>query len=204
MYILSYDLETTGFVQKNLPLHDERQCKIVQIGAILDDSSKPQDEREQMRLDIVIALKSGVPLDASRIHGITTEKSQRIGVSEKTAIDMLLDMIDVADVVVGQNIIDFDNHVVRAVSRRVLGEGYEKFEPFEGKEMFDTMVAAKPICRIPGKQGGFKKPNLTEIHTHFFGKGFAKAHTAINDVLAARSCYYAIQELLNTPEKESA
>lgn len=191
-YILHYDSETTGFVQKSLPLHDPRQCKIVQIGAILDDENR----NEVMRLDVIIALKGGVPPDAARIHGITTEISQKIGVAESNAMNTFLDMVEVADIIVGQNVIDFDNVVVTANARRILGENYYDLDPFLGKEIFDTMVSAKPICRIPGKQGGFKKPNLTEIHKHFFGEGFDKAHSAINDVLAARRCYYAIQDLM--------
>ena len=205
MLVLHYDTETTGFVQKSLPLHDPRQCKIVQFGAILDDTDKPEKEREQMRLDCIVALKGGVPADAARIHGITTEKSQQIGVSETNAMNIFLDMVEVADIIVGQNIIDFDNVVVTANARRILGENFHDFEPFKGKEFFDTMVSAKPICRIPGKQGGFKKPNLTEIHKHFFGEGFDKAHSAINDVLAARRCYYAMQDLMQKTEaKEPA
>lgn len=197
-YTLTYDTETTGFVQKSLPLHDPRQCKIVQFGAILDDENR----NEVMRLDVILALKGGVPPDAARIHGITTEISQRIGVAEANAMNTFLDMVEVADIIVGQNVIDFDNVVVTANARRILGENYYELDPFQGKEIFDTMVSAKPICRIPGKQGGFKKPNLTEIHKHFFGEGFDKAHSAINDVLAARRCYYAIQDLMVQTEAQ--
>lgn len=198
MTILFYDLETTGFIEHRYALHDPRQPKIVQIGAILDD----EDRNEIMRLDVIIALKGEIPAKAAEIHGITTQMSQALGVNENNAIDIFLDMVDVADLIVGQNVIDFDNKVMTAVVRRLHED--PSADPFENKQFFDTMVAAKPICKIPAKQGGFKKPNLTEIHKHFFGEGFAKAHSAIADVLAARRCFYALQDLVSTPERTLA
>lgn len=191
MTVLFYDLETTGFIDGRYPLHDPHQPRIVQLGAVLDD-----DERNEiMRLDVIIALKDEIPAKAAEIHGITTQISQALGVNEINAIDMFLDMLDVSDLIVGQNIIDYDNKVMTANVRRLHED--ESADPFENKQFFDTMVAAKPICKIPGKQGGFKKPNLTEIHKHFFGEGFAKAHSAISDVMACRRCFYALQDLVN-------
>lgn len=188
--ILIYDLETTGFINPGVPLHDPRQCKIVQIGAVLDD----EDRNEVMRLDAIIALKDPIPEGASNVHGITTAISQAIGLNETNVMEIFLDMVDVAKTIVGQNIKNFDNKIVTAVTRRI-HEDYDA-DPFEGKNIFDTMLAAKPICRILGKNG-IKNPNLTEIHKHFFGTGFDKAHSAINDVLAARRCFYALQDLVN-------
>jgi DNA polymerase III epsilon subunit-like protein len=187
--ILHYDLETTGFIEHRFPLHDPRQPRIVQIGAVLDDA----DRNEVMRLDVIIALKDEIPAKAAEIHGITTQMSQTLGVNETNAINTFLDMVDVADLIVGQNIIDFDNKVMTAVVRRLHKD--PSADPFADKQFFDTMVAAKPICKIQAKSGGLKKPNLTEIHKHFFGEGFAKAHSAIADVLAARRCFYALQDL---------
>ena len=72
------------------------------------------------------------------------------------------------------------------------------FDPFAGKNLFDTMFVGQAICRIPFRGGGYKKPNLTELHKHLFdGEGFDNAHSAISDVLACRRSFYAMQKLLN-------
>lgn len=190
MTALFYDTETSGLLDSSLSLDHPRQCRIVQIGAILDDN----DRNEIMRLDAIIALSTPISAKAIEIHGITLEMSQALGLNETNVMECFLDMVDVADIIVGQNVIGFDNKVVNAVVRRIHQD--PEADPFEDKEIFDTMLAAQPICRIQSKNGGIKKPNLTEIHTHFFGKGFDKAHSAINDVMAARRCFYALQDLV--------
>lgn len=197
--ILFYDTETSGFLNKSWPLHDPRQNRIVQLGAILDYP----DGREAMRLDVIVAHKD-IPQHvadswpgAEKFHLISRETSEKIGINETTVMEMFLDMIEVADTIVGQNIKGFDNDMVTAVARRVIAN--EAFTPFAGKNIFDTMFAGQPLCRIPNPRGGgLKKPNLTELHKHLFnGEGFDKAHSAINDVLATRRCFYKMQELLN-------
>lgn len=193
--ILHYDTETTGFLNKKLPLHDPSQPRIVQLGAILDSD----DGREIMRFDVIIAhadLPQSVSdswLKAQEIHGVSEEFARQVGVNEQTAIHLFLDMLEVSDVVVGQNIKGFDNELVTAVVRRVTGDFTAN--PFANKQIFDTMLAGQPLCRLPWRGGGFKKPNLTELHKHLFGEGFEGAHTAISDVLAARRCFYELQRI---------
>lgn len=188
--ILTYDLETTGFIERKFPLNDPRQPRIVQLGAILDYP----DGREAMRLDVIIAV-ANVPEGAAKVHGITTETSQKIGLNEDRAIELFLDMLDVAEIVVGQNIKGYDNDLIIGASRRVVQN--EAFDPFAGKHIFDTMLAGQALCRIPWRGGGYKKPNLGELHRHLFnGQDFEGAHAAINDVLAARRCFYEMQRLV--------
>jgi len=193
--ILHYDLETTGFINRQVALSDPTQARIVQLAAILDDL----DGNEIMRLDVIIAVARGVPPKAAAIHGITTEVSQRVGLNESRAIELFLDMLEVADVVVGQNIVLFDNDLIIGAARRVTAD--ETLNPFEGKNIFDTMVAGAPICRLPWKGSGFKKPNLMELHRHFFHEDFAKAHSAISDVLAVRRVFYAMQDRVKAPRE---
>jgi DNA polymerase III epsilon subunit-like protein len=199
--ILTYDTETTGFMTKSIPLSDPRQPRIVQLGAILDK----EDGTEAMRLDVVIA-HDHTKLDpkivkswrenAQPIHGISPEDSMKYGVNESTAIEMFLDFIEAASVIVGQNIKGFDNDLMKGTVRRVIQN--EAFDPFAGKNIFDTMLAGQAMCRLPfrGPGGGYKKPNLTELHTHLFGEAFKGAHQAISDVIAARRCFYEMQRLI--------
>ncbi len=188
--ILHYDLETTGFISRKIALSDPRQPRIVQLAAILDYP----DGREAMRLDVIVACEN-VPDEAAKVHGITTDIAKKLGVNESTAIELFLDMVEVAETVVGQNIKGFDNDLMTGAARRVVSN--EAFSPFVGKNIFDTMLAGQAICRIPWRGGGYKKPNLGELHRHLFdGQDFAGAHTAISDVLAARRCFYKMQEIV--------
>lgn len=196
--ILTYDTETTGFLTRSIPLHHPEQPRIVQIGAILDYD----DGREAMRLDVVIG-HSNLPepvlkswTKAQEIHGLSPELTLQIGVNERTAIELFLDMVEVSDVVVGHNIKGFDNDVIAATTRRVFDD--PSFDPFAGKTIFDTMVVGQAICKIPFRGGGYKKPNLTELHKHFFNVGFDGAHAAINDVIAARKSFYEMQKLIKS------
>lgn len=196
--ILHYDLETTGFINRKIALSDPSQARIVQLAAVLDDL----EGNEVMRLDVIIAVPN-VPSAAANIHGITTEISQKIGLSESTAIELFLEMLEDAEIVVGQNIKGFDNDLLTGAARRVISN--EAYDPFAGKHIFDTMLAGQVLCRLPWRGGGFKKPNLGELHRYLFnGEGFPDAHKAISDVLAARRCFYAMQKIVQTASHESA
>lgn len=187
--ILTYDTETTGFLDRKLPMDDEAQARIVQLGAILDD----EQGNEIMRLDVVIRhpdLPESVRTSwakAATIHGISEEFAAKVGVTEVIAIEMFMDMVAVADLVVGHNIKGFDNDMVRAQVRRVLGRSED---PFAGKTLFDTMPNGAALMRRP--QG---KVKLTALHQHLTGEDFDGAHRAINDVLATRRCFYALQDI---------
>lgn len=198
--ILTYDTETTGFPETKRSL--EEQPRIVQLGAVLDYP----DGREAMRLDAIIRVGE-VPANvlhswtvgrdndggAARIHGITPEISEKIGITEEIVFDMFLDMVAVADVIVGHNHVWFDNKVTTNVVRRV----YKKADadPFANKKMFDTIEAGKLLMKLPSKQGGYRKPKLIDLHTHLTGQGFEDAHTAIADVLATRRCHRAMLKI---------
>jgi DNA polymerase III epsilon subunit-like protein len=196
MPTLFYDLETSGFGDKRTPLSHPNQPRIVQLGVVLDDDN----QKELMRLDVIIRHPEAPQCvidswrGAEKVHGISPEKAMLVGVDETTAIDLFLDLIDAADTIVGQNIKGFDNDIVTGTVRRL--HQAENIDPFVDKQIFDTMLAAQPVCKIPGSRGGYKKPNLTEIHKFFFnGQAFDGAHQAISDVLAARRCYYELQKL---------
>lgn len=187
--ILFYDTETTGLPNRGLPLTDPSQPKIVQLCAILDFG----EDEEAMRLDVILR-QDHVPEESTKTHGITTEISHRIGVTEVLAVELFLDMIAVADMVVGHNIKNFDNGIMTGTVRRVLKD--PTIDPFHNKSLFDTMLAGKSVCKLPSRQGGFKNPKLTELHKILFGEEFGGAHQAVNDVLATRRCFYKLQEMV--------
>lgn len=201
--ILTYDTETTGLPSRSLDAHLPTQPRIVQLGAILDDAAG----NEIMRLNVIIAHDfdklpekvqdgwiGGPKGGAAAVHGITPEMSKALGVNERGALELFLDMVDVAEVIVGHNIAGFDEFIVNGCVRRSLDD--VMLSPFRDKRIADTMQMGKPVAKLPARQGGFKNPSLIELHKHLFdGEGFDGAHAAINDVIASRRCFYRMQEM---------
>uniref|UniRef100_A0AB74UMQ8 Uncharacterized protein n=1 Tax=Caulobacter phage BL57 TaxID=3348355 RepID=A0AB74UMQ8_9VIRU len=139
---------------------------------------------------------------AASIHGISPDLSEAIGITEDIAVEAFLDLVAVADVIVGHNHVSFDNKIMTNVVRRVLRR--PDADPFAGKAMFDTILAGMPLMRLPARQGGFRKPKLIDLHKHLTGEGFEDAHTAIADVLATRRCFYAMEDMVAAKKQEQA
>lgn len=201
--ILFYDTETTGLPLRKLDPALPEQPRIVQLAAIMDFD----DGKEAMRLDVILDQPSDDNpnrreqwLGAMKSHGIAPEVSRQIGVTEVIALELFLDMLAVSDLIVGQNITGFDNGIVTGALRRALDR--PSLDPFKDKKIFDTMLAGKPMCKLPSRQGGLKNPTLTELHKHLFREGFDGAHEAISDVLATRRCFYRMQEIMR--ERQAA
>lgn len=201
--IITYDTETTGFINKKLPFSHPEQPRIVQLGAILDSL----DGQEKMRLDVIIRhdlekLPESVLTNwrkAAEIHGVSPEYADEVGVTEEIALELFLDMLAVAKAVVGHNIRGYDNDVIRCQVQRIFGA--DAPDPFERQaprvlNIFDTMVSGTAICKLrKAGSGGWKQPKLIELHQFLFNEGFDGAHAAINDVKASRRCYYEIVKM---------
>jgi hypothetical protein len=113
-------------------------------------------------------------------------------------------MLEVAHIVVGHNLSKYDNNVMTGTMQRIYNMPH--YDPFEGKAVFDTMIVGTNICKLPfqGRGTGYKPPKLIELHQHLCGEGFEKAHSAINDVLAGRRCFYILQQMAKNAEEEEA
>lgn len=184
--LLFFDTESTGLPGKD-PVGHPNYPRLAQLAAIMVD---PVSQDEVMRLDVVL-YRDHIPASASAIHGITTEFAKNYGVNEGSALQIFDDMVAVSDVIVAHNV-QFDVKIVTSAMRVVFDD--KTLDPFAGKNLFCTMRAATPVCKMPSRQGGFKPPKLIEAHQFFTGEGFDKAHQAINDVLACRRVYFKLME----------
>lgn len=180
---LYFDTETTGFPQADgTPL--EACPFIVQLAAILVD-----DEDEVASMNVIIKPAGWiVPDEAAAVHGISTEKAERCGISIRSAINLFSQLIKASDQVVAHNI-NFDRKLVSYEFQR-----YDKVDLLQKKELYCTMLATENICKLPGRYPGkFKWPKLIEAHQHLFGEGFDGAHDALVDV---RACHRVHAELI--------
>ncbi len=180
-----FDTETTGLPRDwKAPLRDlDNWPRMVQLAWLLCDAAG----NELAGASRVIRPQGYViPREASRIHGITTERALEEGIPLADAIDEVLPQIEKAAAAIAHNI-SFDEKILAAECLR-LGRPH----PFAKKKTRCTMKESTDFCAIPGMYG-FKYPNLTELHRKLFQQAFADAHDALADVRACKAAYYELR-----------
>ena len=127
MYLI-FDTETTGLPQNwKAPLTDfDNWPRLVQLAWQVHD----------------------IPFNASKIHGISTERAMREGVDLSEVLEVFMKELKKAKFVVGHNI-GFDNNIVGC-------EFLRKNMPnlLQSFPKIDTKNDATDFCKIPGGRGG--------------------------------------------------
>lgn len=192
--ILFFDTETTGFFNDRQSVDHPSQPHIVQLAALLTED----DGTEVMEMSVIIDNGVPIPVQASNVHGITTEIADARGIETEIAMHMFGHMYRLADTAVAHNI-KFDKGVVEAEIFRRHKEVRRLSKP-----LFCTMEAASPIVNLPPTErmlaAGFDKPKppkLEECIKHFFGEALEGAHDAMIDVRACRRVYFHLKTLEN-------
>ena len=195
--ILFFDTETTGFLDDRLPVDHEAQPYIVQLAAQLCEANGDPVAGFSFIVspgppgNVVV-----IPERAAAVHGITTEKAIKFGVSSEFALSAFTHMYQRADLVCAHNI-KFDKGILEvAIARH-----YGKTMPLR-KPLFCTMEAASPVVNLPPTErmraAGFDKPKppkLEECIRHFFGEELDGAHDAMVDVTACRRVFMHLKSL---------
>jgi len=175
---LIFDTETTGLPRSyNAPLNDfDNWPRLVQLAWQLHD-----EEGKLIEVKNYIVKPDGftIPYNSEKIHGISTERAEKYGVELQFVLDEFEKAIERAKFSVGHNI-SFDNNIMGSEFLR------NEFEnPLPALKAIDTMKSSVDFCAIPGgKGGGFKYPQLAELHFKLFNEGFDEAHNAAADVEA--------------------
>lgn len=192
MNTLFFDTETTGLVKDRYEATHPKQPMPVQIGMKLDAVNR----REMMAANYLI-VPDGWTMDAkaSEITGLDDNMAKEFGTHLITGVEFFLDMVKNAEIIVAHNA-NFDITVMRRaafVYYDLIGEDYE--DPFAGKTMICTMLAALDIVKAPHKSGGkvrgqWKWPRLEECIKFFFNEELEGAHDALVDVRACARVYY--------------
>lgn len=184
--IVFFDTETTGVpLNYKAPSSDTNNWpRLVQLAWILTD-----EESNRIHTGNLIVKPDGfvIPADATKVHGITTQRAKEEGVSLAEAIEQFKADLDVATYIVGHNI-DFDKKIVGAEMIR-LGMKDE----LEKKKSYCTMQSSIDFCKIPGKYG-YKYPKLQELYKKLFGTEFDNAHDAMSDIEATEKCFWELKK----------
>ena len=185
---LFFDTETTGLPRLwNAPVTDvDNWPRLVQLAWIMYDASgKLIDSREA----IIKPEGFTIPMEVSRVHGITTTMAREKGLSLEDVMVEFAEKIDEAQILVGHNI-SFDECIVGAEFERL-----HMMTSLFLKPKYCTMKSSTNYCKLPGGKKGFKSPKLSELHQILFGEGFDNAHNALADVEATARCFWKLKEL---------
>ncbi|MCT4663676.1 MAG: DNA polymerase III subunit alpha [Flavobacteriales bacterium] len=188
MYLI-FDTETTGLPKDfNAPItNTENWPRLVQIAWQIHDK-----EGKLVDVQNFIVKPEGftIPFNAEKIHGISTERAQRQGMSLEYVLEEFNKAVSTSEFIIGHNIV-FDNNIMGC-------EYYRKSHDTEllERKTIDTKNVSVDYCAIPGGKGGkFKWPTLTELHTKLFQEGFNEAHNASADVEATARCFLELLRL---------
>ena len=192
MKVLVFDVETTGLpIGKNPSITElEKWPYIVQLSYVMYDMTKNEVDisyNEILKLDECIEISE----DSIKLHKITKEINQQIGVNRRVALQTFNYVLYAADIIVGHNI-SFDKRMIMVESTR--NNVYHRFN-HKGvkKNEYCTMKNSVDICKIEKTsfkgEKYFKYPTLSELYYHLFEENPKNTHNSFVDVLLCLRCY---------------
>lgn len=185
MYLV-FDTETTGLPKNyQAPASDVANWpRLVQLAWQTYDEEGNLWERHN---HIIKPLGFVIPKEASDIHRISHERAVAEGEDLRFVLDKFSKLVQRASFLVGHNV-EFDEKIVGAEFFR-----NEMANVLDSLPKICTMKSAVEFCAIDNGRGGYKWPNLSELHLKLFGSDFAEAHDADVDVRACARCLFALK-----------
>ncbi|MFZ4399542.1 MAG: exonuclease domain-containing protein [Bacteroidales bacterium] len=186
MYLF-FDTETTGLPRNwKAPVSDlSNWPRMVQLAYLYFDINGKIIENG----DYIIKPEGFIiPAEASRIHGITTERAMLEGKPLLNVLQNFISLIDEAMVLVAHNM-SFDEKILGAEFLRSKMQNN-----IPDKKKICTMQSSTDFCAISGPYG-YKWPKLSELHFKLFKTGFEEAHNAAADIQATAKCFWELKRL---------
>lgn len=186
MYLF-FDTETTGLPQNyKAPVSDLNNWpRLVQLAWLFYDESG-----NKLAANDFIIKPEGftIPAEATKIHGISTERANKEGISLSAVLQEFQFVIDQTEFLVAHNM-SFDEKILGAEYLRC-----KMANPILKKKQICTMQATTNFCAINGPYG-YKWPKLSELHNKLFRTGFDEAHNAAVDINATAKCFWELKRL---------
>ena len=186
MYLF-FDTETTGLPRNwKAPVTDINNWpRLVQLAYLYYDGSGNKISGG----DFIIKPEGfTIPLDASRVHGISTERALREGQSISSVLSHFNSLVGQATYLVAHNM-SFDEKIIGA---EFLRNGMPN--SIQPKSKICTMKKTTNFCAISGPYG-YKWPKLSELHYKLFRTYFDEAHNAAVDITATVKCFWELKRL---------
>jgi len=186
MYLF-FDTETAGLPRnRKAPVSDLNNWpRLVQIAWLQYDKSGSRVKGS----DYIIKPEGfTIPYNATKIHGITTERAMEEGISLDVVLEEFSTAINGSDYLVAHNM-DFDEKVVGAefVRKNISNRLFQT-------PRICTMKTSTSFCEIPGPYG-YKWPTLSELHFALFHTGIEDTHNALVDVEVCAKCFFQLKKL---------
>lgn len=129
-----------------------------------------------------------IPTDASKIHGISTERAIKEGQSIRVVLEKFQSLVKQAGCLVAHNM-SFDEKIMGSeFLRNGMGNS------IKDKPKICTMEISTDFCAISGPYG-YKWPKLSELHYKLFNTGFQGEHNAAMDIEATAKCFWELKRL---------
>ena len=186
-FYLFFDTETTGVPKdwKSPITNFDNWPRIVQLAWLVYDRNGNQILKNEF------IIKPGgfeIPIEASNIHGITTQYALENGVPLEDVLFQFEKHCEKSKYLIAHNI-NFDSKVIGSEYLRTLSRN-----PVSKLEKICTMESSTNFCKIPGSYG-YKWPKLSELHIKLFGVDFEGAHDALADIEATAKCFWEMKKL---------
>lgn len=124
-----------------------------------------------------------IPENMLQYHKLSLEDIEREGNDLEEVLNLFKTDVDKADYIFAFNL-NYNENVVGAEYFR-----HNISHRLHQSERYCLMQESTYFCKIPGKDGRYKWPTLTELHTKCFGAGYVGPNNARNDVLAATKSF---------------
>ena len=182
---LFFDTKTSGFPSKKLPKYHPDQAWIAQIGIILEVDNKIRSQC----CFLIEGIERTIHPAAEKVHGISVETTNMIGISEVLMAANIKYYLQKADIIIGHNIA-FDIQMVELLLAR--NKANYEIGVMLSLPTVCTMKTTTELCKLPGRYG-YKWPKLTELYYYLFQENF-NAHDALDDIQATYRCYKTLVE----------
>jgi DNA polymerase III epsilon subunit-like protein len=186
MYLF-FDTETTGLPRNwKAPVTDLNNWpRLVQLAYLLFDNNGNKISSGD---HIIKPDGFAIPNEASKIHGISTERANKDGIELLTVLKEFQSLINQAEHLVAHNM-SFDEKIVGAEFLR-----NKMQDSIATKRKICTMHSTTNFCKLDGPYG-YKWPKLSELHYKLFRTGFEEAHNAAVDINATAKCFWELKRL---------
>lgn len=183
--ILFFDTETTGLPKKwKAPVTDlDNWPRLVQLAYLVYDFD---GNLIHSCNEIIKPIGFTIPMDASKVHGITTELASQRGSEINHVFELFLIHLKRSKLIVAHNM-TFDEKIIGSELIRL---GLDNI--LDSKEKICTMESTVDLCKIDGPYG-YKWPKLEELYRYLFNHDFEGAHDALADIQATAKCFWELK-----------
>ena len=184
MKILFFDTETTGLPKDwNAPLSDLKNWpRLVQLAWQVYDQYQNLIEENNF---IIKPNGFTIPIEASNVHKITTEKANQTGENLDKVLQLFYNSVIESNLLVAHNY----NYDYSIMGSELLRNGKDNI--LDKKQNICTMKSSTDFCQISGPYG-YKWPKLEELHSILFNESF-NAHNALDDIKATARCFWKLK-----------